>query len=164
MKKSIFGKKLKRDKNERAALFKSLMTSLVLKESIKTTEGKAKAIKPEIDKLVTLAKKGTNISLQKIQGSLSHIAYDRFVSFVAPRFKERNGGYTRIIRIGGRVGDEAQMVILEWVEKSDVPYVKPVKEKTVKKTVKSKTKAKPVKAKAKAKTVKPVRKTARKAK
>jgi len=119
MKKSIFGKKLKRDTNERKALFKSLMTSLVLKESIRTTEAKAKAIKPEIDKMVTHAKKGTNASMQKIHGSLSHIALDKFVSNVAPRFKDRNGGYTRIIKLGGRVGDEAKMVILEWVEKRD---------------------------------------------
>ncbi|KKW11229.1 MAG: ribosomal protein L17, large subunit ribosomal protein L17 [Microgenomates group bacterium GW2011_GWC1_49_7] len=145
MKKSIFGKKLKRDKNERTALFKSLISALVLNESIKTTEAKAKAIKPEIDKLVTHAKKGTNASMQKIHGSLSHIALDRFISHVAPRFKDRNGGYTRIIKIGGRVGDEAKMVILEWVEKSDAPYVKQVKAKKVKKTVKKETKVKKVK-------------------
>lgn len=142
MKKSIFGKKLKRDKNERTALFKSLISALVLEESIKTTEAKAKAIKPEIDKLVTHAKKGTNASMRKIHGSLSHIALDRFVSHVAPRFKDRNGGYTRIIKLGGRVGDEAKMVILEWVEKSDVEYIKPVKEKVVKKVNKVKAKAK----------------------
>ena len=164
MKKSIFGKKLKRDTNERKALFKSLMTSLVLKESIKTTEGKAKAIKPEIDKLVTLAKKGTNVSLQKIAGSLSHIAYDRFVSHVAPRFKDRNGGYTRIIKIGGRVGDEAKMVILEWVEKSDVPYTKPVKEKKVKKIVKKATKAKSKTVRVKPVLKKTVKKTTKKSK
>ena len=164
MKKSIFGKKLKRDTNERKALFKSLMTSLVLKESIRTTESKAKAIKPEIDKMVTHAKKGTNASMQKIHGSLSHIALDKFVSNVAPRFKDRNGGYTRIIKLGGRVGDEAKMVILEWVEKSDVPYQKPVKIKKEKKTVKttSKTKAKTVKSKPKA--LKAVKKATKKSK
>lgn len=164
MKKSIFGKKLKRDTNERKALFKSLITSLVLKESIRTTEAKAKAIKPEIDKLVTHAKKGTNASLQKIHGSLSHIALDKFISNVTPRFKDRNGGYTRIIKIGGRVGDEAKMVILEWVEKSEVPYQKPVKVKKEKKTVKttSKTKAKTVKKKPVAK--KAVKKVTKKSK
>ena len=164
MKKSIFGRKLKRDTNERKALFKSLMTSLVLKESIRTTEAKAKAIKPEIDKMVTHAKKGTNASMQKIHGSLSHIALDKFVSNVAPRFKDRNGGYTRIIKLGGRVGDEAKMVILEWVEKSEVPYQKPVKVKKERKTVKitSKTKAKTVKTKTVAK--KPVKKVTRKSK
>ena len=164
MKKSIFGKKLKRDTNERKALFKSLMTSLVLKESIRTTEAKAKAIKPEIDKMVTHAKKGTNASMQKIHGSLSHIALDKFVSNVAPRFKDRNGGYTRIIKLGGRVGDEAKMVILEWVEKSEVPYQKPVKVKKERKTVKttSKTKAKTVKSKPKA--LKAVKKATKKSK
>jgi len=164
MKKSIFGRKLKRDTNERKALFKSLMTSLVLKESIRTTEAKAKAIKPEIDKMVTHAKKGTNASMQKIHGSLSHIALDKFVSNVAPRFKDRNGGYTRIIKLGGRVGDEAKMVILEWVEKSEVPYQKPVKVKKERKTVKttSKTKAKTVKSKPKA--LKAVKKATKKSK
>ncbi len=60
MRKNVFGRKLKRDKNERKALFKSLMSALVLNERIKTSEAKAKAIRPEIEKLVTKAKKGGN--------------------------------------------------------------------------------------------------------
>ena len=164
MKKQVFGRKFKKDVNQRRALFRNLMRSLILNEEIKTTEAKAKAIKPEIDKMVTHAKKGTNASMQKIHGSLSHIALDKFVSNVAPRFKDRNGGYTRIIKLGGRVGDEAKMVILEWVEKSEVPYQKPVKVKKERKTVKttSKTKAKTVKSKPKA--LKAVKKATKKSK
>ncbi len=164
MKKSIFGKKLKRDKNERKALFKSLMSSLVLNESIKTTQAKAKAVKPEVEKLVTLAKKGTNSSIQKIQASLSHIALDKFISYTAPRFKDRNGGYTRIIKLGERFGDRANLVVLEWVEKSEVPYVKPVKEKLEKAKSKKVTKAKTKTVKPNAATRKTVKRTTKKSK
>ena len=116
MKKNVYGKKLKRDKNERKALFKSLMSSLILHERIQTTEEKAKAIKPEIEKLVTKAKKATNSSMDAIRSSINPVAFEKFIKNVAPRFASRNGGYTRIIRLNQRLGDQAQMVLLEWVE------------------------------------------------
>lgn len=116
MKKSVFGRKLKRDKNERTALFKGLMSSLILHERIQTTEEKAKAIKPEIEKLVTKARKATNTSMDAIRASINPIAFDKFIKEIAPRFSTRNGGYTRIVRLDQRLGDQAQMVLLEWVE------------------------------------------------
>lgn len=118
MKKNILGKKLQRDKNERKALFKGLMSSLILHDSIKTSEAKAKAIKPQIERLVTKAKSLTNASTQIIRESINPNAVDRFLSDIAPRFKDRNGGYTRIIKLGKRLGDKSQIVILEWVEMS----------------------------------------------
>src|ERR1035437_3466861 len=102
MKKNVFGRKLKRDKNERTALFKSLISSLVLNEKIKTTESKAKAIKPEIDKLVTKAKKGGNAARNVLQKSLSQPAVEKMLSQIGPRFSNRAGGYTRIIKLGKR--------------------------------------------------------------
>ena len=116
MKKNIFGRKLKRDKNERKALFKSLMSSLILHERIQTTEEKAKAIKPEIEKMVTKAKKAGSSSINAIRGSIAPGAFDKFIKNVVPRFSQRNGGYTRIIRLNQRLGDKAQMVLIEWVE------------------------------------------------
>lgn len=117
MKKNVFGKKLKRDKNERKALFKGLMSSLILYEKIETTEAKAKAIRPEIEKLVTKAKKGNNSDKKVLEKNLSRPAFDKIIKDIAPRFSNRNGGYIRIIKIGNRFGDNARAALLEWTEK-----------------------------------------------
>ncbi len=105
MKKNIFGRKFSRDTNERKALFKSLISSLVINDRIKTTESKAKAIKADADKIITIIKKnGTEaekfgrVRLLDKRG-LSPEVQNRLINDVAPRFKDRNGGYTRIIRI-----------------------------------------------------------------
>lgn len=116
MKKNVFGRKFKRDKNERKALFKGLMSSLVLNERIKTTEEKAKAIKGSIEKLVTHAKKeGTNVQ-NLLQDYLHPEAIQKLIKEVAPRFKKRNGGYTRLIKLGRRFSDNASVVLIEWTE------------------------------------------------
>ena len=116
MRKNVFGRKLKRDIKERKALFKSLMSSLVLKERIKTTEAKAKAIKGDVDKLITKVKKNEDFARRFLTKSLSPEALEKLISRVVPRFKERAGGYTRIIRLGKRASDHAPMVVMEWVE------------------------------------------------
>ena len=114
MKKHVFGRNLKRDANERKALFKNLLTSLVLMDRIKTTEAKAKAIKGAADKLVTKAKKG-EAGKRFIHPYVNQEAVTRLMDNIAPRFAAINGGYTRIIRIGKRrVADNAQMVYIEW--------------------------------------------------
>ena len=123
MKKNVFGRKLKRDKNERKALFKSLMSSLVLHEKIETTEAKAKAVRAEIDKLVTKAKQGGNSANLVLEKSLSRPAYDKIIKEIGPRFTKRQGGYTRLIKLGKRFGDDAPVVILEWVEKAEITSV-----------------------------------------
>lgn len=115
MRKNVFGRKLKRDKNQRKALFKSLISSLVLKERIKTTESKAKSIKGQIDKLVSLVKKNGVMANNALQTFLAPNAMDKFISDTATRFAKRNGGYTRIIKIGKRQ-DGSLMVYLEWTE------------------------------------------------
>lgn len=118
MNKKVFGKKLSRDKNERAALFKNLMSSLILSERIETTQAKAKAIQPQVERLVTKALKGGNSSLKIIHASITQNAFNKLIKDIAPRFSKRQGGYTRIIRTGNRLGDESPTVILEWVEKA----------------------------------------------
>ncbi|MBI2622888.1 MAG: 50S ribosomal protein L17 [Candidatus Levybacteria bacterium] len=118
MRKNVFGRQLKRDKNERKALFKSLMSALVLKEKIKTTEEKAKAIRGQVEKLVTKAKKkGQGVS-SLLSPYLSPLAMNKMITELGSRFKDRPGGYTRIIKLGRRFGDNAMMVLMEWVEQS----------------------------------------------
>jgi len=152
MKKNVFGRKLKRDRNERKALFKSLMSSLILHEKIETTEAKAKAIKSEIERLVTKAKMGGNAAELVLEKSLSRPAFEKILKEIGPRFSKRQGGYTRLIKLGNRFGDDAPVVILEWVEKASaiavLPEVKASK-------AKSATKKEPVKKSSKKSVSKP---------
>ena len=141
MKKKIFGKKLKRDTNERKGLFKSLISELVLREQIKTTAPKAKAIRSEVEKLVTKLKKVDLEKSKLFQGSLSYEVFTKLRDNVAPRFINRNGGYTRVIKIAPRVRDNADMVVLEWTEKNNKPSeIKPEEVKSKKAEVNSKEK------------------------
>lgn len=158
MKKHVFGRKLKRDINERKALFKGLMSSLVLHEKIETTESKAKAIKGEVDKLVTNAKKDSILARKLLSDKLSPEALEKMIKDIAPRFNKRQGGYTKMARLGKRFGDDATIVLLEWVEPRPVlekteetkevkkqikkPIEKPKKEAKTKVKMKSKPKSK----------------------
>lgn len=137
MRKQVFGRKFKRDANERKALLKGLMNDLVLKESIKTTEEKAKAIKGQVEKLVTKAKVKGEASRSLLQPYLDPKAIKKVINNLAPRFATRAGGYTRIIKLGERFGDNASMAIIEWVAKSDLVDKKEVS--TAKTTKSSKT-------------------------
>jgi large subunit ribosomal protein L17 len=121
MRKHIFGRHLKRDTNERKALFKNLLTSLVIEERITTTEAKAKAIKAAADKLVTKAKKGGPDALRSLAPDVRYDAVTKLVNTIAPRFVDRQGGYTRIIKAGYRVADNAPQVVMEWVVMAE-PY------------------------------------------
>lgn len=130
MRKQVFGRQLKRDANERKALFYSLMSSLVLKEQIETTEQKAKAVKGEIEKMVTKAKKQNSQAKKMLEGRITYPALNKLLSDIAPRFTTRPGGYTRIIRLGRRLGDNASMVSLEWVDKKTQVQAIKVKKET----------------------------------
>ncbi|MGH7203231.1 MAG: 50S ribosomal protein L17 [Candidatus Levyibacteriota bacterium] len=133
MKKQVFGRHFKRDANERKALFKNLLTSLVMEERITTTEAKAKAIKAAADKLVTKAKKGGPDALRQLSPDVRYDAVTKLVNIIAPRFAERPGGYTRIIKVGRRVADNAPQVVMEWVVKGEKTEVKSGKSKKVSK-------------------------------
>ena len=109
--------KLSRDSAHRKALLMNLSKELIEHERIKTTQAKAKAVKPEVEKLITLAKRG---DLHARRQALSTLAQDKFAVHklfveVAPRYAERPGGYTRILKIGQRPGDATEMVFLELV-------------------------------------------------
>lgn len=108
--------KLGRDSSARKALFRAVVTALFEKERIETTEGKAKAVQPIAEEMITLAKRG---DLHARRQALAYI-YDESVvtklfNQIAPRYADRNGGYTRVIRTGVRKGDAAPMAILELV-------------------------------------------------
>jgi large subunit ribosomal protein L17 len=118
MRKKVFGRKLSRNRNSRKALFRSLVRALVLEGKIKTTVPKAKAIRPEIDKIMSLVRDG---SLAARRRALSKLGNDRVV--VATLFekyanltKDRSSGFTRIIALPERKGDNAPMAYIEWVE------------------------------------------------
>jgi large subunit ribosomal protein L17 len=122
------------------------MRSLALNESIKTTESKAKAIKGEFESHITRAKSGEESRYHLVK-HLSEDAVDRLIKDIAPRMKERTGGYTRIIRLGSRVKDNAEMVLLELVEKGEKSVVVSRKTKTSKSTsIKAANKSKKVEA------------------
>lgn len=119
MKKHVFGRHFKRDANERKALFKNLLTSLIIEERITTTEAKAKSIKGAADKLVTKAKKGGPDAFRSLAPDIRYDAVTKLVNTIAPRFAQRQGGYTRIIKVGRRVADNAPQVIMEWVDRPE---------------------------------------------
>lgn len=123
MRKRVFGRKLKRTTNQRKALFRSLTHALVLHGRIKTTEAKAKSIKGEVEKLITYAKNNEVNAFHNLQKKVSVPTAEGIIANVAPLFKDRPGGYTRIVRIGNRKKDNATMVILELVEKLVVSEV-----------------------------------------
>jgi large subunit ribosomal protein L17 len=143
MKKNVFGRKLSRDKNERHALFISLMSALVMHERIITTEAKAKAIKADVEKLITKAKDGSNAAKLVLKKSLSQNAFDKILKEIAPRFDKKQGGYVRLVKAGKRFGDDAPVVVMEWTEKAQA-IVPVAAEKKVKK-VKPEKEVKPVK-------------------
>jgi len=133
MRKRIKTKKLSRSRDQRKALKKSLMSELFLHGRIKTTEAKAKEVQPLIEKFITTAKsvnylkadgdkddkdktKG-GVSQRRLLGKLfSDKIVKKIIEEIAPKFKNRNGGYTRIIKIGARKSDSAKIAIIELVK------------------------------------------------
>ena len=109
--------KLSRDAAHREALLSNLSKQLIEHERIKTSQAKAKAVKPEVEQLITLAKRG---DLHARRQALSALGQDKFTVHklfeeVAPRYAERPGGYTRILKLGPRRSDATEMVYLELV-------------------------------------------------
>lgn len=161
MKKQVFGRQFKRDANERKALFKNLLTSLVIEERITTTEAKAKAIRSQADKLVTKAKKGGPDAYRNLSPDVRYDAVEKLIKTIAPRFTDRQGGYTRIIKVGNRIADNAPQVVMEWVVRAQ-PVVATKGEKGEKKE-KGEDKKTTVQATAKAAKPAPVAKETKKA-
>jgi large subunit ribosomal protein L17 len=111
------GKKLGRDSAHRKALYSNLAGALIEHGRIQTTEAKAKAVKPFAEKLITLGKRGDLAARRQALAQLrSQDVVHQLFAEIAPRFAERPGGYTRIIKLGPRQGDAAAMVYLELVD------------------------------------------------
>ncbi len=108
-------KKFGREKNQRNALVASLVLSLIINEKIKTTETKAKAIRPVVEKMVTQGKTNSVASRRLLSSRIGIIATKKLVDVLGPKYKERKGGYTRIIKLGNRVSDRAPMAVIEFV-------------------------------------------------
>ncbi len=109
-------RKLGRRSGHRRAVLRSLVTSLVLEGRIETTEAKAKSIKPLADKMVTLGKQGDLHSRRQAASFLMKPeAVKRLFDEVAPKYEERHGGYTRVMKTRFRRGDATPMAIIEWV-------------------------------------------------
>ena len=109
--------KLSRDAAHRKALFMNLCREVIDHERIQTTEAKAKAVKPELERLITLAKRGDQHARRT---AMSRLGQDKFITYklfeeIAPRYAEREGGYTRILKLGPRRSDSTEMVYLELV-------------------------------------------------
>ena len=116
MRHRIKGRHFNRPADQRKALYRSLVRSVIINERITTTEAKAKEAKALVEKLITYGKKG---SLHDRRQAMSFLPDSRVVSKVfddiSPRYNEWNGGYTRVLKIGNRKGDNAPMAILELV-------------------------------------------------
>jgi large subunit ribosomal protein L17 len=111
------GKKLGRDSAHRKALYSNLAGALIQHGRIQTTETKAKAVKPFAEKMITLGRRGDLAARRQALAALrSNDVVHLLFAEVAPRFAERPGGYTRIVKLGPRQGDAADMVYLELVD------------------------------------------------
>ncbi len=116
MKKLKKGRTLARKSDQRKALLKSLARALFLNEKIKTTEAKAKELRGFAEKLITRAKKGDLASRRHLAKYFEKKLVKKIIDEIAPRYKARNGGYTRIVKLGLRKSDGAKISIIELVK------------------------------------------------
>jgi large subunit ribosomal protein L17 len=121
-------KKLGRNTSHRRALLRNLVTSLIMEERIETTPAKAKAMRPHVEKMITLGKRGDLAARRLARAYLmTRDSVDRLFDTVAPRMGDRNGGYLRILHKGFRVGDNAPTVFIELVGSEKVIEAKRAK-------------------------------------
>ena len=107
-------KKLGRNTSHRRALLRNLVTSLIMEDRIETTVAKAKVVRPHVEKIITLGKRG-DLAARRLAGGflMTRASVDRLFDTVAPRYGDRNGGYLRIVRIGWSQGDGAERCFME---------------------------------------------------
>ena len=118
MRHGMANKKLNRTSEHRKALLKNMLNSLIKYEQITTTLPKAKFLKPQAEKIITLGKKETLLTTKMLMTKLQDITSTRKVKkTLSKRYEKRNGGYTRIIKAGFRYGDNAPMAIIEFVDR-----------------------------------------------
>ena len=142
MRHKIAHRKLNRTTSHRKALLMNLSNSLIKHEQITTTLSKAKELRPFVEKIITLGKKGDLVSRRKAIAILQDQKNTKKIfDVISERYKERSGGYTRIIKVGNRFGDNAPTAIIELVDRDEnakgldsgpVPEKKPSEEEEVK--------------------------------
>ncbi|MFA5755166.1 MAG: 50S ribosomal protein L17 [Candidatus Paceibacterota bacterium] len=115
MKKLQKGRKFNRERDQRRALLRTLAVSLVLKEKITTTEAKAKELSPFVQRKITRAKKGDLSARRYLLTLFPERIAKKLIEDLGVRYKDRNGGYTRVIKLGQRKSDSAKMAIIELV-------------------------------------------------
>ncbi|UCE00075.1 MAG: 50S ribosomal protein L17 [Chloroflexota bacterium] len=124
MRHKVSGKKLNRSKDQRRALRRIMVNQLFTHERIKTTRAKAQAVRTQAERLITLAKRGNSAGEEKMVHARRLAAarmgdpemVKKLFDDIAPRYEDRQGGYTRILKLGPRYGDSAEMVLLELIE------------------------------------------------
>ena len=146
-------RKLNRTSEHRKALFKNMLNSLIKYEQITTTLPKAKELKPQIDKVITLGKKNSLHASKHLFAELqSRSSVQKLTKTLSQRYEKRKGGYSRVIRAGFRYGDDAPMAIIELVDR-DVEAkkidIKKKPEKSTNETIETKTKSVDKKSKSK---------------
>ena len=136
MRHKIAYRKLNRTSEHRKALFKNMLNSLIKYEQITTTLPKAKELKPQIDKVITLGKKNDLHSRKNLFSKLqSKTSVDKLFKTLSQRYEKRRGGYSRVIRAGFRYGDNAPMAVIEFVDRDveakriDKKKIDPTKDK-----------------------------------
>ncbi len=146
MKHRIVGRRLDRTTAHRTAMFRNMVTSLIRHEKIVTTTPKAKELKRIADKAITMAKRGTPHARRLLNRDVKDVeVLVKLFGPIAERFKTRPGGYTRIIRVGRRAGDNAEMAVIELVERTPAAETEGDSKSTAKgetKAAKTKTKTK----------------------
>ncbi len=111
MRHKVYGKHLGRDKNQRTALFRGLVRSLILQGHLTTTEAKAKAIKGLVDRLISKGRENTNASRRVVESNLPQKEVSKkLLEEIAPSYKTRASGFTQVVRLGNRAGDGAMLV------------------------------------------------------
>jgi large subunit ribosomal protein L17 len=147
MKHRVVGRRLDRTTEHRTAMFRNMVTSLFRHERIVTTAPKAKEMKRFADRFITLAKQATPHARRIANRDVRDVeVLNKLFDTLGPRFKNRPGGYTRIVRVGRRAGDAAEMAMIELVERSTPAAEgdgekKPAGEKAEKKRATKKAKA-----------------------
>ena len=136
MRHAFANKKLNRTSEHRKALLKNMLNSLIKYEQIKTTLPKAKFLKPQADKIISLGKKDTLQTTKRLVSQLQDIkSANKVKKTLSKRYKKRSGGYTRIIKAGFRYGDNAPMAIIEFVDRDvEAKRVDRKKKETAKET------------------------------
>ena len=120
MKHNIKNKKLNKTSSHRKAMFMNLSNALIKHEQITTTLPKAKELKRFVEKIITLAKKGDLLSRRKAVSILQDQAMTKKTfDILAARYKDRSGGYTRVIKLGNRFGDNAPMAVIEFIDRDE---------------------------------------------